>query len=135
MIFIPSNVPSSKNSRQWTGRYFVTSKNTQRYVKETAPYWLQYRSEFIRATQRCSKPYLISLYFIRDSKRKFDLINACQIIQDLMVKHKWLDDDNADEIVPIFLGYHVDKAKAGVVIAPYTRKTLTTLKNSVMNNM
>ena len=31
-VFIPGNTPSSKNSQQWTGKYLVKSKTTQRYI-------------------------------------------------------------------------------------------------------
>lgn len=39
-----------------------------------------------------------------------------QLPQDLMVKYKWLDDDNADYIIPVGIGYEVNKAKAGLII-------------------
>ena len=39
--FIPGNVPSSKNGRRWTGRYFVSSKATTKYRKATAKYYEQ----------------------------------------------------------------------------------------------
>jgi hypothetical protein len=41
-IFIPNNVPSSKNSKQWTGKFLVWSKTAQKYVKDTEFYWKQY---------------------------------------------------------------------------------------------
>ena len=34
--FIPGNVPSSKNSRRWTGKFFIASKTVMKYRKETA---------------------------------------------------------------------------------------------------
>lgn len=33
-----------------------------------------------------------------------------------MARHGWIDDDNANEIVPVFLGYETDKENAGVGI-------------------
>lgn len=45
-IFIPTNVPSSKNSRRWTGKYFIGSKQTMRYYKETKGYWLEHKKTF-----------------------------------------------------------------------------------------
>lgn len=60
------------------------------------------------------KPYKIGMYFIRDSKRKSDAINLAQIICDLMVEYGWIDDDNMDEILPVFLGYETDKKNCGV---------------------
>ena len=33
--FIPGNVPSSKNGRRWTGKYFIASKTVMNYRKNT----------------------------------------------------------------------------------------------------
>lgn len=115
-IYIPGNVPSSKNSRQWTGKYSVMSKTCSRYVRATKEDYLVNKRNFQEMIKDLPKPYKIEFYFIRDSKRKFDYINPCQTIQDLMVKYGWLDDDNCDCIIPSFGGYHVDKTNAGVNI-------------------
>lgn len=114
-IFIPGNVPSSKNSKTWTGRFLVESKTSQKYRKATKDYFLLYKNKFKRMCHGLP-PYHIGLYFVRDSKRRFDYINACQILADLMVTNGWLEDDNADFFVPVFLGYETNKLKAGVFI-------------------
>ena len=62
------------------------------------------------------KPYKIELYFIRDSKRRFDYINAAQIIFDLMQEYSYIEDDDSTNIIPVFKGFEVDKARAGVEI-------------------
>lgn len=116
-IFIPANVPSSKNSRLWTGKFLISSPTTQRYKKATEHYFLLYKKNYKKLFGN-KYPMQVGLYFIRDSKRKFDYINACQIIADLMVKYNWLPDDSANYFVPVFLGYHVDKKNAGVIIKP-----------------
>ena len=33
-----------------------------------------------------------------------------------MVKNGWIDDDNAEEMIPVFLKYEYDKDNAGVYI-------------------
>lgn len=38
-FYIPGNTPSSKNNRQWTGRYFIVSKNTKLWRERTAIHW------------------------------------------------------------------------------------------------
>ena len=116
MIYIKGNVPSSKNSKQWTGKFLVNSKTVRKYLAEHEVEWKMKRSEFLRLTKNKSKPYKVCFYFIRDTKRKFDYINALQLPCDLMVKHGWIDDDNCDEIIPIIKGYEVNKKNAGVVI-------------------
>ena len=62
------------------------------------------------------KPYKIELYFIRDSKRRFDYINVAQIIFDLMQEYGYIEDDDSQNIIPVFKGYKVDKSRAGVEI-------------------
>lgn len=117
MIHIQGNVPSSKNSKQWTGRFLIPSKTTTRYVRATK---MEYMINQTKFKQMFTKyPYSVGLYFIRNSKRHFDYINACQIVADLMVKYGWIEDDDADHFVPVFLGYHVDKKNAGVEITRY----------------
>lgn len=117
MIYIKGNVPSSKNSKQWTGRMLINSKTVRNYLKVYEYQFIEYREEFIKLIKNKDKPLNVCFYFIRDSKRRFDYVNVCQLPLDLMVKHKWIDDDNAQEIIPIFKGYEVDKSKAGVIIS------------------
>lgn len=116
-IFIPSNVPSSKNSRRWTGKYFIGSKQTMKYYKETKGFWMQHKKEFRDMLKDCKKPYKIAFRFVRKSKHKFDYINPAQTVQDQMVKYGWIDDDNAEEMIPVFLDYEYDKDNAGVYIS------------------
>ena len=114
--FIPGNVPSSKNSRQWTGKYFIASKSTQKYRKDTEQFWKLYKDEFVEHLESLSKPYLIFFEFVRGTKHKFDYINPLQTIQDEMVNHGWLSDDNADEIIPGIVPYSYSKDQPGVRI-------------------
>ena len=117
-IYIRGNVPSSKNSKQWTGRTLIMSETVRKYNKN---YGYQYFDpenikKFKKMTEHEIKPLKIGFYFIRDSRRKFDYVNIAQYPLDLMVKHGWIDDDNCNEIIPVFLGYRVDKFKSGMII-------------------
>ena len=103
-IFIPFNVSSSKNSKQWTGKMLINSKATREYIK------------FLELTKGLSTPLHISFYFIRNSRRRFDYINPAQTVQDLMVKYGYIEDDDVFNLVPYFHGYHVDKENPGVII-------------------
>ena len=114
--FIPGNVPSSKNGRRWTGRYFVSSKATTKYRKETAKYYDQFRKGFRKQLSKLELPVKISFKFIRGSKHKFDYINPAQTVQDDMVKNYWIDDDNCENIIPEFEPYEYDKENPGVEI-------------------
>lgn len=115
-MFIPGNVPSSKNSKQWTGKFLINSKQTRQYIKDTEDYWLRGKALVRPHIDHLYKPIKVSFKFIRQSKHKFDYINPCQTIQDLMVKYEWISDDNADCIIPVFEPYEYDKEKPGVYI-------------------
>ena len=115
-IFIPGNVPSSKNGRRWTGRYFIVSKQTARYYKESKKEWEKGKKKFKKLVKGLDKPYKVVFKFNRKSRHKFDYINPAQTIQDQMVKFEWIDDDNADEIVPYFEKFSYEKDNPGVYI-------------------
>jgi len=145
-FIIYSNVPSSKNTREivhpkskrarWNAdRSFqgsivtakdlpmmrskskvIASKLVRDYEKRTEMLWISYAAKFRKVLEGLQKPYRVSFKFIRDSNRKFDYINSAQIVQDLMVKHGWIDDDNADELVPVFERYEVNQKDSGVII-------------------
>jgi hypothetical protein len=126
-IFIPGNVASSKNSKQWTGKYLVDGKVAQKYRIDTAWYWKLNKGEFHRMLEGKDKPYKVGFFFVRDSRRKFDFVNMVQICQDLMVANQWLLDDNCNEMLPFPVPeldplygtrwYAVDKDKPGVYIS------------------
>ena len=115
-IFIPGNVPSSKNSKQWTGKLLINSKATRNYIKATMEFYMKYRVDFQKMLKDKEKPYKLSLKFIRGTKHKFDYINPAQTVQDLMVKYNWIKDDNCEEIIPVFEAYEYNKEKPGVII-------------------
>jgi hypothetical protein len=123
-IFIPGNTPSSKNSNVWTGRMLIKSKTVRNYIKnlnlgnsKRDPFILQ-KDTFFKMMEGKEKPYFIEFTFIRDNKRLFDLINAAQIIQDLMVKSGWIEDDNYTQLVPVFnKNTKIDKENPGVYLS------------------
>jgi Holliday junction resolvase RusA-like endonuclease len=114
--FIPGNVPSSKNGRRWTGKHFIASKSVMNYRKKTKEYYKKYAQEFRDATLNLNSPIHVEFTFIRGSKHKFDFINPAQTVQDDMVKHEWIEDDNADLLLPVFTNFKYDKDNPGVII-------------------
>ena len=121
MIFIQGNTPSSKNSKQFVtfknGKtMLLNSKTVQKYIKESKGDWILNKNNFNKLIKDKEKPYKIELYFIRDSKRRFDYINVAQIIFDLMQEYGYIEDDDSQNIIPVFKGFEVDKARAGVEI-------------------
>lgn len=124
-IFIPTNTPSLKNSKIWTGRRLIPSKTVREYIKSSEKDYRDNKDKWLELIKDKEKPYLVGFHFYRKSKHKFDFINACQIVQDLMVTHGWIEDDNMDELIPVCLiyeednqlkGYTYDKENPGVEI-------------------
>ena len=46
MIFIEGNFPSFKNSKQYTGRYFIMSKTVKKYLDAHEHQWTIIPEEF-----------------------------------------------------------------------------------------
>ena len=121
MIFIAGNTPSSKNSKQFVTlkngkKLLLNSKIVRKYIDKSEMDWRFNKTEFFKMLKGKEKPYKIELYFIRDSRRKFDYINAAQIIFDLMQEYDYIEDDDSTNVIPIFKGFEVDKVRAGVEI-------------------
>lgn len=118
--FIPFNVPSLKNSKTIVTRgkrpILIPSKRHTEYKKNTAPFYEERRAMFLHLSNKRQKPLFVGFYFLRDSRHRFDYCNAIQTIEDIMVSSGWIDDDNADCLVPIPLGYSYNKETPGVLI-------------------
>ena len=126
MIFIAGNTPSSKNSKRIititnkkTGKKttrLINSEVTEKYIKNSKADWVLNKTKFLKMLENKEKPYKIELFFIRDSRRRFDYINAAQIIFDLMQEYGYIEDDDSTNVIPIFKGFEVDKDRTGVKI-------------------
>jgi len=114
--WIPGNVPSSKNSRQWTGKYFIVSKTVTKYRDATKKEFIRIAPQFRHELKKYELPLHIKFTYHRGTKHKFDYLNPCQTTQDDMVKHDWIEDDNCDFIIPSFGKYSYDKEDPGVYI-------------------
>ena len=121
MIFIAGNVPSSKNSKRWTGKMLINSKTVMKYIKDTDKQYKRFRSDFQGMIRGMNFPIIVSFKFIRGTKHRFDYINPAQTVQDLMVKNEWIEDDNMNYIIPQFEPYEYDKENPGVIINVYDK--------------
>lgn len=131
--FIPGNVPSSKNGRRWTGKYFIASKTVVNYRKDTKQYYQNYAQEFKDELLKYKLPVKIGFTFIRGTRHKFDYINPAQTVQDDMVSYGWIEDDNVDFILPVFNEYQYDKSNPGVyieILKENVKKDATTRSNT-----
>ena len=129
MIFIPENVPALKNSKKIItlgkrcpvckkGAYssLVPSSRVEKWRRDTKPFWLKHKAEFLSDLEQIELPAEVAFIFVRGSRHKFDYTNALDTVQDEMVKHGWLEDDNADCIIPVIEPYRYDKELPGVFI-------------------
>lgn len=139
LIFIPFNVPSSKNSRINTSRGSFSSKTVKSYLnklgiqsysssKKLVKGYVnksnlieELREQFNKQIEGKELPLEIGFHFVRDSKRKFDFHNIVQVILDLLTAHDIIEDDNMDCVIPFALKldhkwYSVDKEIPGVWI-------------------
>lgn len=139
LIFIPFNVPSSKNSRINTSKGSFASKTTKAYLNKLGiqtyssskklvkgyvnkPNLIeQLRENFLKQIEGKQLPLEIGFHFVRDSKRKFDFHNIVQVSLDLLTAHDIIIDDNMDCVIPYALKlddkfYSVDKENPGVWI-------------------
>jgi len=136
-VFIPYNVPSSKNSKINTGNRSFNSKTTQKYLRafgiqtyssarkevkgyKTIPMTFPVK-ELNKLFSTSSYPITIGLHFVRNSRHKWDLHNACQIILDLFTAFDIIPDDNMDYIIPQCFWmngkhYTYDKVNPGVYV-------------------
>ena len=94
-----------------------SSKVTKRYIKEHSIDYIANKVKFKRLLGEYQLPYRVCFKFFRGTRRKFDYINAAQIVQDLMVEHGWVDDDDCANVKPYFLDYEYNKDNPGVLIS------------------
>lgn len=114
MVFIKHNTPSSKNSRikgkffskpvqKYLRNYgiksFSSSKKTvERYVTIPMTFPVEELKELFKDKEY---PIVLGFHFVRDSKRRWDIINIMQIILDLLTAFSIIEDDAADYIIPM----------------------------------
>lgn len=101
-IFIHGNVPSSKNSKVWTGKMLVSSGIVYRYKKHTLIQYEAHRNKFTKAAAKKSLPLFVKFTFFRVTHQRFDFNNISQIVCDMMVLCKWIEDDSYKFLVPVF---------------------------------
>ena len=120
MIVINGELYSSKNSKQIVKR---GNKNilvpSTAYTTHAKPIKLQlslFKRAWAEEVKNASKPFKISFKIYRKTHRRFDYINIIQGLCDEMVRAGWLEDDDADNLIPVFEPYEVDKNKPRVEI-------------------
>ena len=136
MIFIPGEVPSSKNSKIKSKHGVFSSVAVKKYLRFLGVKKYSCRSgvegykkrpnifdtpELRSEFRGCEYPVVLGVHFVRRTKGKFDFINIVQIIADLLVAHRVIEDDDINHLIPVCMtidgqNYHVDKHKPGVYL-------------------
>jgi len=99
-ITLYGNIPSKKNSKRWTGKYLVSSKNYLQWEEDQL--WLLKSYNNLEAL-KTENNLSISCTFYRWDKRKFDLSNSFESVADLLVKAGIISDDNMEILSSIEL--------------------------------
>lgn len=118
-IFIAGNVPSSKNSKvkgkngifhspavrkylQILGvkRYSPSRKFIENYKTRPNLFSL-YENDFRKQFIGKEPPFIIGVHFVRKTKSDFDFHNICHLVFDLMVAHKFIEDDCMRYLIPV----------------------------------
>jgi len=141
LIFIPGNIPSLKNSKtigqigkgENKRRVLLPSKTVKKYlqamgIRKYSPTGgvedYKTRKNIFRESvgsyfDDAPHPLVLGFNFVRDTQRKFDFINVCQISCDLLVAHGFIPDDDMNHLIPMPMKingsyYSVCKDRPGV---------------------
>lgn len=95
---IPLNPKTKKNNQQIlingkTGKPFVAQNARYKLYEQDAGWFLK------KIPKPISEPVNVKCIFYRDSRRKVDLTNLLEAIDDILVHYKILKDDNFEIIV------------------------------------
>lgn len=112
-ITIYGELHSSKNGKMIVnikGRPMLISKSSVRQAEKAIQQQLVLnKAKWLRIIEGSPKPLEIVFKIYRQTKRRFDYVNIIQQLLDCMTACGLIPDDNADEMIPVFEPYEVDK--------------------------
>lgn len=119
-ITIYGELHSSKNGKMIVnikGRPMLISKSSVRQAEKAIQQQLILnKSKWLRIIEGSPKPLEIVFKIYRQTRRRFDYVNIVQQLLDCMTACGLIPDDNADEMIPVFEPYEVDKTNPRVDI-------------------
>lgn len=127
---IGKQLRSSKNSRitnRRSGRTFANPL-VKEYTEWAMPLLMSQKSQWESLLKgKPTQPILLGVHLVRYTRRRCDFCNVVQLLQDLMVKAQYLNDDNVAELLPIPLGvtYTNNPTEAGVHFRPLSSMKVT----------
>lgn len=121
MMWVPGNVPSLKNSKVKTSKGIFSSPTVNKYLRSIGIQGYSSSKKTVKGYKDPSRknlfemqrpifdamlsgkeyPLVIGIHQIRNSKRAFDFSNSVEIIQDLLVAHDFIEDDNVRFMFPM----------------------------------
>lgn len=129
---IGKQLRSSKNSRvtnRRSGRSFANPLVVE-YTNWAMPLLQSQKSQWETLLRgKPTTPILLGVHLVRYTRRRCDFCNVVQLLQDLMVKAQYLNDDNVAELLPIPLGvsYTNNPLECGVHFRPLLSMKVTPL--------
>ena len=125
-IIIPGETIAKKNSQRIVK--FGRSERARRSIRPSAAYdrWEKNALEhlqWIKPPHIFDYPIQIYLFHFRKTKRKFDLSNMIEGVQDVLQKAQIIDDDSMTHVIPVIefrpgvgYGWAIDKKDPRVEI-------------------
>lgn len=109
-----------KPTKHKTRPLLIPSKAVEAYYKASEAYYtgIDFKSRYIDWFNGCEFPIFMGMYFVRKTASAWDFNNVSQIIQDLLVKHNHITDDNVNFLIPVLIGSHKDADHPGVILIP-----------------
>ena len=112
--FVPFNVPSLKNSKVKTSKGIFMSKTCKNYLTSLgiSDYSSSRKEVKLRGGKKNlfleafkdwvvpDKQIVLGFHLVRGTKHMCDFNNITQILADLLVAHKLIEDDNMDWFIP-----------------------------------
>lgn len=121
-ITLEMELYSSKNSKQ-----IVTLRNGKRMLIDSPQSRRQEKvlDILLPANKRIwdkmiegkKYPLKLGIFIYRRTHARFDYVNIVQKLFDCMTRYGYWPDDNANYVVPVFLGYSVDKNRPRVELS------------------
>lgn len=121
-ITLEMELYSSKNSKQIVTlrngkRMLIDSKQSRRQEKILDILLPANKRIWDKMKEGKQYPLKVGLFIYRRTHARFDYINIVQKLFDCMTRYEYWPDDNANYLVPVFLGYAVDKNRPRVEIS------------------
>lgn len=109
-----------KPTKHKTRPLLIPSKSVEAYYKTSEAYYASsdFKARYADWFDGCESPIYMGMYFVRKTANAWDFNNVSQIVQDLLVKHNHIVDDNVRYLIPVLLGSHKDAERPGVIIIP-----------------